>query len=157
MNKIEKSEWVKSPITKENHVIQELNDSSGVSKMCIGSGFFTNEYPLNYKKHSDFPIEKYEENMPQIMKDVRFDDGESYWYPTTIQTSDGMIYPEGTKEKWYWSYTPIMKLSEDEVKNLSNGDTVYESKLDVAKTKRFDRFMDACKEMGGISFGDLDG
>ena len=157
MNKIEKSEWVKSPITNKDHVIQELSETSGVSKMCIGSGYFTNEYPLNYKKHPDFPIEKYEENMPQIIKDVRFDDGESYWYPTTIQTDSGMIYPEGTKEKWYWSYTPIMKLSDEEAKKLSDGDTIYESKLDVSKTQRFDRFMEACKAMGGISFGDIDG
>jgi len=157
MNKKEKSEWVKSPITNKDHVIQEYDDAGGVSKMCIGSGFFTNEYPLNYKKHDDFPIEKYEEGMPQIMKDVRFDDGESYWYPTTIQTEKGMVYPEGTKDRWLWAYTPIKKLSKQESEKLSDNDTVYESALDVQNTKRFERFLDACKEMGGISFGDIDG
>jgi hypothetical protein len=149
--------WAKSPITKKNHVLVDHDDKGGESKMCIGSGYFTNENPLNHKKNPDFDISRYEKNMPKLMKDIRFDDGESYWYPTTIQTDEGMIYPEGTKEKWYWSFTPIKKLSKDESKKLSNKDTVYESKLDVSQTKRFDRFLEACKEMGGISFGEIDG
>jgi len=144
--------WIKSPITKENHVLVEYDDTNGASSLCIGSGFFTNEYPLNYKKHPDFDIDKYENGMPKLMKELRFDDGESYWYPTTIQHSGGMVYPEGTKEKWYWTYTPIKMLSKEESNTLSDGNIEYESKLEVSETKRFDRFLDACKEMGGLSF-----
>jgi hypothetical protein len=152
-----KDRWAKSPITNKDHVLVDYDDANGESKMCIGSGFFTNENPLNYKKNPDFDISKYEKNMPQLMKDIRFDDGESYWYPTTLQTSRGMVYPEGTSEKWYWAYTPIKELTKEESEKLSTKDAVYESKLDITLTKRFDRFLEACKEMGGIAFGDLDG
>ena len=65
--------------------------------------------------------------MPQLMKDIRFDDGESFWYPTTLQTSRGMVYPEGTSEKWNWAYTPIKELTKEESEKLSTKDAVYES------------------------------
>jgi len=147
-----KAEWVKSPITNENHVIQELDENHGVSKMCVGSGFYTNENPLNHKKNPDFDIEKYETNMPKLMKDLRFDDGESYWYPTTIQTEKGMVYPEGHKDKWGWSYTPISKLTKEESSSVSQGTLKYESKLETKDTKHFKRFLEACNEMGEIKF-----
>ena len=158
MNKKEKSEWVKSPITNKDHVIQEYDDAGGVSKMCIGSGFFTNEYPLNYKKHNDFPIEKYEEGMPQIMKDVRFDDGESYWYPTTIQTEKGMVYPEpikGTKD-WGWTVVKAVPIPEDEQHKYPdprNPGQNYKNRMDMKNLKRFDKmcFMDAAEELGMFS------
>ena len=148
-DKKDKDLWAKSPITKRQEVLVEYDEKAGVSKMCIGSGFFTNEYPLNYKKHPDFEIAKYEKNMPQLMQDLRFDDGESYWYPTTIQTEDGMLFPSGiSKDDWKWAYAPIETLSEDE----KVGD--YESKINMEKAKFFERFLEASKEMNGV---DLDG
>ena len=149
--------WVKSPITNHNHVLVEHDEKNGESKMCIGSGFFTNENPLNYKKNPDFQIEKYEEHMPQLLKDLRFDDGESYWYPTTLRTSRGMVYPEGTKGNWLWAYTPIKELSKEQSEKVSTDDKVYESMLDIEMTQRFDRFLDACKKMDGVELGDIDG
>jgi hypothetical protein len=148
-------EWIKSPITKQDHVLVDSHPKKGKCKMCIGSGFFTNENPLNYKKNPDFDITKYEKDMPQIMKDIKFDDGESYWYPTTIQNEEGMVYPEGTKDEWLWAYTPIKKLTKEEVKELSTKETVYESLLDVESTKRHKRFLDACRNMNETSFGDI--
>ena len=147
-----KAEWGISPITKEKHVIVEFDDRHGESKMCVGSGFYTNENPLNYKKNPKFDVDKYEDKMPELMKSLRFDDGESYWYPTTIQTQKGMVYPEGTRDKWGWSYTPISKLTEEESSSVSQGTLKYESKLETKDTKHFKRFLEACNEMGEVKF-----
>ena len=65
-----------------------------------------------------------------------------------------MIYPEGTKEKWGWSYTPIVKLTEAESSSVSQGTLEYESKLETKDTKHFKRFLEACGEMDEIN---LDG
>ena len=94
MNK-DKGTWIESPFTGKTEVMVESDDKQGERKMCIGSGYFTNEFPLNYKKHPDFDIERYESSMPKLMKALRFDDGESYWYPTTIRTDKGMVFPAG--------------------------------------------------------------
>ena len=91
MNNIET--WAKSPITGKDMVLQEFDLENGFSKMDLSSGYYTNEYPLNYTKHKDFDIEKYEQGMPDIIKDNRYDDGESYWYPSIIQTAEAFVFP----------------------------------------------------------------
>ena len=48
--------WVKSPITGKDMVMQEFDEKNGVSKIDLSSGYYTNEYPLNYKKHPNFDI-----------------------------------------------------------------------------------------------------
>ena len=148
-----KDQWTTSPITKREEVLVDNDGKNGISKMCIGSGFFTNENPLNYKKNPDFDINRYEKNMPQLMKDLRFDDGESYWYPTTIRTSEGMLFPSGeSKDSWKWAVAPIVKLSKKEVKD-SNGE--YVEKIDMKKAKFFNRFIEASKEMNGVTLDEL--
>ena len=150
MTKIQKADWEQSPITNKKEVVVDIDDKQVESRLCIGSGFFTNEYPLNYKKHPDFKIKKYEKNMPQLMKDLRFDDGESYWYPTTIQLQDGIIFPEGKDaDNWKWCYAPIEQLGEDD----KVGD--YESKINMAKAERFDRFLEASKKLNGVDLDEL--
>ena len=156
MDKAKKiNSWKLSPITNREEVLAEYDDKNGVSQMCIGSGFFTNEYPLNYKRFPDFDIERYEKNMPKLMKDLRFDDGESYWYPITVQTQEGMIFPDGeSSDDWKWCYAPIKHLTEDESKEVS--DVVdYTSKIDMENAKRYDRYLDAAKNMKGFSFNEL--
>ena len=154
MTKDKNDIWIESPITKKKDVLVEYDEKNGASYLDISSGYFSNDYPLNYKKCPDFKIERYEKNMPTIMKEVRFDDGERYWYPTTIRNDKGIIYPMGKKGDWNWAYTPIEKLSENESNAASNKNAgiEYKTKLETSKTKYFARFLDACKEMGEINF-----
>ena len=60
--------WVKSPITGKDMVMQEFDEKNGVSKIDLSSGYYTNEYPLNYKKHPNFDINEYESGMPDVVK-----------------------------------------------------------------------------------------
>mgnify|MGYP003643088044 FL=1 len=146
--------WVKSPITGAEQVLCEYDDANGASKMDLSSGFYTNEYPLNHKKNPDFDIENYQESMPKLIKDCRFDDGESYWYPSTIRTKDSMVFPVGKPGDLKWCFAEVKKLSADEKKD-SNSLINYESKLDLENAKYFDRYLDAVKTVKGYSLGDF--
>ena len=163
MNKT--SDWGKSPITGRDMVLQELDEKNGVSKMDLSSGYFTNEFPLNYKKHPDFDIEKYEEGMPDLIKDLRYDDGESYWYPATIQTAESLVFPVGTvqavkdgkdigDELIKWCYAPVKALTEKEKSNLSEN-TPFESRVDMESAEYFISYLEACKKVKGFALGDI--
>lgn len=149
MNK-DKGTWIESPFTGKTEVMVESDDKQGERKMCIGSGYFTNEFPLNYKKHPDFDIERYESSMPKLMKALRFDDGESYWYPTTIRTDKGMVFPAGESEKkWAWAYAPVIELKEGE--ELEG----YSHKLDMEKAEYFERFLEAARKINGYTLDEV--
>jgi len=156
--------WTKSPITGKDMVMKEFDEKNGVSQIDLSSGYFTNEYPLNYKKHPDFDIKKYEEGMPEIIKDNRFDDGESYWYPSTIQTKECLVFPSGIiqgvttsedgmeevkEERLKWCWAPVESLDEGE----KIGD--FESKANMEKAEYFINYLDACKKVRGFGLGDI--
>lgn len=152
---IGKDVWEKSPITGREMVLIEYDDTNGMSKMDLSSGYYTNDHPLNYKKHPNFDIEEYEEKIPESIKKLRFDDGESYWYPGTLQTSEDMIFPVGdTIEEIKWCYAPIKKLTEEELKIYSN-DVNFESKIDMGSAEYFDTYLDAAKKVRGYSLGNI--
>ena len=157
--------WAKSPITGKDMVLQEFDEKNGVSKMDLSSGYYTNEYPLNYKKYKDFDISKYEAEMPELIIDMRYDDGESYWYPSTIQTQECFVFPVGKVQltngdapigeeiiKWCWA--PVARLSEEEIK-LYKDTTDYESKVDMEKAEYFVNYLEACKKVKGFALGDI--
>ena len=166
MNNNEKDIWIKSPITGKDKVLCEYDDTNGTSKMDLSSGYYTNEHPLNHKKYPDFDISEYEKNMPELIKKLRFDDGESYWYPATIQTQESLVFPDGTVQlvggngeaisgnqiKWCWA--PIKQLTKEEKEKIS--DVIdYESKVDMKKAEYFINYLDACKKVKGFSLGNL--
>ena len=156
--------WGKSPITGKDMVLQEFDDKNGVSKMDLSSGYYTNEYPLNYKKNPKFDIKKYEEGMPDLIKDLRYDDGESYWYPATIQTIECMVFPTGTVAATSgdevvgpnlikWCYAPVSNLTEEEAARYTGGD--FQSKVDMEKAEYFVSYLEACKKVKGFALGNL--
>ena len=146
--------WLKSPITGLNQVLCEYDDKNGESKVDMSSGFYTNEYPLNHKKNPDFNIEEYEAKMPNIIKDLRFDDGESYWYPATIQTEEAIVFPVGNQEEWKWCYANIKMLTSKELEESSKVIS-FESKIDMENAQYFERYLDAVKKIKGYSLGDF--
>ena len=142
--------WVESPQTGQKMVIQDFDDKNGVSKVDISTGFYTNEYPLNYKKHPKFNIKKYEKKMPRVMVDMRFDDGESYWYPSILRTESDMLFPANVDGKIKWCYAPIKKEMSGNYNDLS-----FESIVDMSKAEYFEKYIDAAKKVRGYSLGDI--
>ena len=152
---MDKTNWVNSPQTKKLMVMQEFDDKNGVSKMDLSTGYYTLEYPLNYKKYPDFDISAYEENMPSIIRETKFDDGESYWYLTTIRTSKEMLFPVGSKDKSKsWCVAKVKELSDKEKDELSKH-IDFKEKLDMESAEYFDTYLDAIKKMNGFSLGDI--
>ncbi len=148
----DKDIWIKSPITGLEQVLCSYDEKSGVSKMDLSSGFYTNENPLNHKKNPDLDIETYESSMPKIIRDCRFDDGESYWYPSTVRTKDAMVFPVGKPGDLKWCFAQVKELTEEE-KVESSQVVNYESKLDLENALYFDRYVDAIKRIRGYSLG----
>jgi len=146
--------WEQSPITGRDEVLVEYNDKTGSSRMCIGSGFYTNEYPFNYKKHPKFDIQEYEQKLPTIVKELRFDDGESYWYPSTIQSTTGVVFPVGQKDNYKWCWAPIKELSTQEKEEKSQ-DVDFTSKIEMDEAEYFDRYLDAAKKINGVMLDEL--
>ena len=135
-------EWTKSPLTGRDMVIQEFYDSTGVSKMDISSGYFTNEHPLNYKRNPNNEIEDYEKDMPETIKRLRFDDGESYWYPSILQTEEEIVYPSGESyETITWHYA---KFLEPKV-----------PAIDTDSIKDYDSYLEASKQINGTQLGNI--
>lgn len=134
--------WTKSPLTGRDMVIQEFYDSTGVSKMDISSGYFTNENPLNYKRNPNNDIEDYEKEMPVTIKKLRFDDGESYWYPSILQTKEEIVYPSGESYKSVtWHYAKFL---------TSKGQAI-----DTESIKDYDSYLEASKQINGHHLGNI--
>tara|TARA_R110001592_G_scaffold123185_4_gene330795 strand:+ start:3027 stop:3527 length:501 start_codon:yes stop_codon:yes gene_type:complete len=144
-------EWIVSPITGKTTVLQEFSPETGVSKMDLSSGFYTNEYPLNYKKHPDFNYTKFEEGMPANIKNLKYDDGESWWYMAPLQTSTQIVFPVGdTLDELRWCYAPIKDLTEEE--KLSDD---FGSKIVIDEAEYYESYIEAIKNINGYNLGNI--
>lgn len=148
--------WGKSPITGKDQVMVETTPEGKLSRFDISSGYFSNQFPMNYKENPDFDFEAMEASMPEIVRDLKFDDGESYWYPVTIQTEDGIVFPVGTIEEWKWCFAPIEFLSEEELETYNQSGQEFNQKIAMDKAEYFDRFLDAVKNIKGYSLGEFE-
>ena len=120
--------WVESPITKRMMVMQEFDDKHGVSKMDISTGYFTNEFPMNHKKNGLDKITEYESTMPESIKRLRFDDGESIWYPSTLQTTKEVIFPSGDDyENVSWHFARLNSTGNIDPKTVVDCKTYLEA------------------------------
>jgi hypothetical protein len=70
-----------------------------------------------------------------------------YWFPSVVNMGTlGIIYPEGTEEKWCWKYAKVIPIPEEKKAAMSN----YENMLDTDNAKSYDKFdfLMACQDMG---------
>ena len=108
--------------------MQDLNENTGVTKMDISTGYFTNELPMNYTKNGEAGIKEYESSMPDSIKRLRFDDGESIWYPSTLQTTREVIFPSGdTYENVSWHFAKLKDNKEIDPKTIVDCKTYLEA------------------------------
>lgn len=97
---------------------------------CFGCGFTSNTTT------TDSNIEAIEAVIPQLYKDIKFQDKKGYyWYPSTVILEDkSMVFADGnTIDDWKWSAV----LSKD-------------SKADMSTKKEFEinEFMEALEHIG---------
>ena len=115
------------------------------SYLCFSCGFMSDS---RYEIGSIDVIENLK-NSPQLVRESQFEDRHRNigWFPSVINMGKlGMIYPEGTTDKYVWKYAKVIDIPIEERSNYNN----YSQRLDVENAETFeqDNFMGACKAMG---------
>ena len=127
-----------------NNCFEEIQESFS-SYLCFSCGFMSDS---RYEIGNLQLIENMK-NSPQLVRESQFEDKDRgiIWFPSVINMGKlGMIFPEGTKDKYVWKYAKVVDIPEEERVNYDN----YIQRLDVENAKTFQQndFMGACKEMG---------
>ena len=127
-----------------NNCFEEIQETFS-SYLCFSCGFMSDS---RYEIGNLQLIENMK-NSPQLVRESQFEDKDRgiIWFPSVINMGKlGMIFPEGTKDKYVWKYDKVVDIPEEERVNYDN----YSQRLDVENAKTFQQndFMGACKEMG---------
>ena len=115
------------------------------SYLCFACGFMSDS---RYEIGSIDVIENLKKS-PKLVVESQFEDKHRniVWFPSVINMGKlGMIFPEGTKDKYVWKYAKVVDIPEEERANYNN----YSQRLDVENAETFEQnnFMGACKAMG---------
>lgn len=115
------------------------------SYLCFACGFMSDS---RYEIGSINVIENLKKS-PKLVVESQFEDRHRniVWFPSVINMGKlGMIFPEGTTDKYVWKYAKIIDIPEEERVNYNN----YSQRLDVenAETFKQQNFIGACKAMG---------
>jgi len=134
-----------SPITGQQEVIVELTDTGLLTKLCMGSGYYTDS---SLVLGSDAQIQ-YESTLPRICIDKRHVDVENLvWYPFVFSLDKAVIFPdEGDTKRMVWKVCEIIDFTDDDVKNYPNA--IIRRKVDVDNCIEFnaDAFSNAFEKL----------
>tara|TARA_Y100001963_G_scaffold159746_1_gene264967 strand:+ start:910 stop:1434 length:525 start_codon:yes stop_codon:yes gene_type:complete len=147
-----KPKKVKSPIDGSDKCFYEVNENGIESYLCMSTGFTTTGV---FKKDSP-ELTQALSRSPQLITDLQFYDEERelVWFPVVLNMGKrGMIYPQGTKDKWAWKFASIIDIPEDEQEKYpipGKDGQFYETKLDVENALTYEntQFVQACDDMG---------
>lgn len=152
-----KEDKIKSPIDGSNMCFKVYSiPASEDYYLCMSTGFTTtSKHTISMEGASDF-VESMRKNAPKLIVDLEWIDWdrELIWTPSILNMGNlGIIFPEGTKEKWVWKFAKIVDIPEEDQKNypVPNKDgNFYKSRLDIEGAQIFKstEFLDACKAMG---------
>jgi hypothetical protein len=116
------------------------------SYFCWGCGYQTNDL----MKEGEFDFVGYEEILPELYKDVKYQDEEGrVWYPITINLEDkGTVFLNGkSADTIEWSGIKVVELTEEEKTQPKFKDKKYKS--DAKSLKSFGNdFIEACDYVG---------
>ena len=130
-----------SPITGNECVIIEADESTDInSYMCMESGYTTTDQFEIGSEH----VEKYEKQITDLMKDVKFIDEELglVWFPAFLNVQGaGMLYCTGTSRKnmkWEVANT-VDIIGEERLKYPIPGKEgqYFTARLDTKNAKKF--------------------
>jgi hypothetical protein len=124
----------KSPITGKDEVIVELSDSGLLTKLCMGSGYYTDS---SLALGSDNQIQ-YESTLPRICIDKRHIDLDNcVWYPFVFSLDTAVIFPdEGENRKLVWKVCAIVDFTKDDLETYPNAE--IQRKVDVDNAFEFE-------------------
>jgi hypothetical protein len=80
---------------------------------CLGCGFNTSDLMVE----GEYDVEAYEEELPELYKDIKYKDEENrVWYPNVVNIDGlGTVFANGaSKDDWQWSGIKSVLLTEEE-------------------------------------------
>ena len=118
---------------------------------CPSCGFTANDFI----KDGEYDVEKFEETMPELYKDLKSIDSEDrVWYPLVIENEEGIVFIDGaTKDNWTWSAIKNRSLIEEEKKiYVEQGKEIPEYKSDTTTKRNFGRvgFLEAISYINAV-------
>lgn len=135
------------PLCSEKSCCYELNiNETKKSYTCFGCGFTSTDLLIS----GEFDIDQYEENMPELYKDIKkIDSKNRIWYPQVINIEGkGTVFANGkNKDSWQWSAIKSVPLTEEEKQSGKYKNTLYKS--DSKSLLSFEKdFIEACDYIG---------
>ena len=130
---------------KESCYITPINEFHN-SYVCFNCGFQTNDF----MREGEFNFEEYEEELPELYKDIKYKDSEDrVWYPHIINIEGkGTVFANGSsKEDWQWSAIKSIELTEEEKESPKFKGKKYKSDSKTLKDFGTDYF-EACDYIG---------
>tara|TARA_Y100001972_G_scaffold18773_1_gene21476 strand:+ start:26693 stop:27079 length:387 start_codon:yes stop_codon:yes gene_type:complete len=121
--------------------------NEGEDKLDIDTGYFTRESFLENSK----ACEKFEENITQLIRDTKKVEGGRNWYLTTITLPAGILFPDGTPEKYSWLVAPVVGIDADEMDKFpldNESGKTYTTRVAIEDAKKFDQFKEALVYLG---------
>jgi hypothetical protein len=128
----------------------QINETSWAYN-CPSCGFTANDFI----KDGEYDVEKFEEMMPELYKDLKSIDNEGkVWYPIVVENEEGIVFIDGaTKDNWTWSAIKNRSLTEEEKKiYVEQGKEIPKHKSDTTTKRNFGRvgFLEAISYINGI-------
>lgn len=149
---------IECPHCGSTNCFEEHLENNVSSYLCTGCGYTSNTLLVPGTEIHN----KAQKSNPKILNELKLYDEERniHWYPSTIQTNLGMLFPEGYLDEegsaqWGWKVCKVVKLSEEEKEKYPDPrgqGYVYETRLDVENGKFYakENFYEAIKELGVI-------
>ena len=149
---------IECPNCGSKNCFEEPLQNNVFSYLCVGCGYTSNTLLVPGTEIHN----KAQKSNPKILNDLKYYDEERniHWYPSTIQTTLGMLFPEGFQDEngnpeWGWNVCKVVELTDEEKGKYPaprGQGYVYEARLDVENGKFYakENFYAAIKDLGVI-------
>jgi predicted RNA-binding Zn-ribbon protein involved in translation (DUF1610 family) len=148
MTKQKTDSLIDCPLCKEKFACYSIKMNENKNTyLCLGCGYQSNDL----MKQGDFDEEQYEQEMPELYKDLkRLDEENRVWYPSVVNIQEkGTVFVNGTcKEDARWSAIKSVELTEEEKQKPMFKDKTHKS--DSSTLKDFGSDYLSCLEYIGI-------
>ena len=138
---------IKCPVCKSTSQCfdEYVEEDNFHSYLCFKCGYTSNS---KFTYGSDELLSSLEAS-PQLIQELQIADWERdiVWIPSVLNMGPkGIIFPEGTYDKWEWKYAKVVDIPEEERVNYDG----QEKRLDVESANIYGQheFLKACKDMG---------
>lgn len=121
------------------------------SHLCFDCGYTTN----SALKMGSEKCSKLTQSFTKLVRDLKIEDDDKglEWYPSVINMGAmGMIFPEGNRDKWWYSVAKVVPIPEEKRPEYPkpDGSGNYETFLDIDNAIQYspNKFLNACKDLG---------